>query len=160
MGWGYNSVCVVVCAKYSLKEDGDKEQAGSGVVEAAGGWHPGSREKQWLDRNEEALWNGCLGLGTDGCWKRWEGRNQRKLHAFPWAGLHWAYDSASHSVKSDSLNPMDCRLPGMEFSRQEYWSGLPFPITGDLPDPGIEPGSPVLQEDSFPSEPPESIIHQ
>ena len=42
----------------------------------------------------------------------------------------------------------------MEFSRQEYWSGLPFPSPGDLPDPGIEPGSPTLQADSLPSEPP------
>ena len=32
----------------------------------------------------------------------------------------------------------------MEFSRQEYWSGLPFPSPGDLPDPGTEPGSPAL----------------
>jgi len=43
----------------------------------------------------------------------------------------------------------------MEFSRQEYWSGLPFPSPGDLPDSGIEPRSPVLQVDSLPSEPPE-----
>ena len=42
----------------------------------------------------------------------------------------------------------------MEFSRQEYWSGLPFPSPGDLPDPGIEPGSPALQADALPSEPP------
>ena len=35
------------------------------------------------------------------------------------------------------------------FSRQEYWSGLPFPYPGDLPDPGIEPGSPALQADSL-----------
>ena len=35
----------------------------------------------------------------------------------------------------------------MRFSRQEYWSGLPFPSPGDLPDPGIEPESPVLQAD-------------
>ena len=40
----------------------------------------------------------------------------------------------------------------MEFSRQEYWSGLPFPSPGDLPDPGIEPGSPALQADSLPTE--------
>ena len=42
----------------------------------------------------------------------------------------------------------------MEFSRQEYWSGLPFPSPGDLPDPGIEPWSPALQTDTLPSEPP------
>ena len=42
----------------------------------------------------------------------------------------------------------------MEFSRQEYWSGLPFPSPGDLPDPGLEAGSPALQADDLPSEPP------
>ena len=47
----------------------------------------------------------------------------------------------------------------VEFSRQEYWSGLPFPSPGDLPDPGIEPGSPVLQANSLPSEPPGKLIH-
>ena len=55
-------------------------------------------------------------------------------------------------------NSMDCRQPrqtplSMEFSRQEYWSGLPFPSPGDLPDPGIEPMSlvpPALQADSLP----------
>ena len=41
----------------------------------------------------------------------------------------------------------------MEFSMQEYWVGLPFPSPGDLPDPGIEPRSPVLQADSFHVEP-------
>ena len=45
-------------------------------------------------------------------------------------------------------------LLSMEFSRQEYFSGLPFPSPGDLPHPGIEPGSPALQSDSLPSEPP------
>ena len=42
----------------------------------------------------------------------------------------------------------------MGFSRQEYWSRLPFPSPGDLPDPGIKPRSPALQPDSLPSEPP------
>ena len=42
----------------------------------------------------------------------------------------------------------------MGFPRQEYWSGLPFPSPGDLPDPGIEPKSPALQANSLPSEPP------
>ena len=44
--------------------------------------------------------------------------------------------------------------PAVGFSRQEYWSGWPFPSPGDLPYPGIEPGSPVLQVDALPSEPP------
>ena len=42
----------------------------------------------------------------------------------------------------------------MGFSRQEYWSGLPFPSPGDLPDPGIEPRSPPLEADALTSEPP------
>ena len=41
----------------------------------------------------------------------------------------------------------------MGFSRQEFWSGLPFPSPGDLPDPGIKPGSSALQADSLPCEP-------
>ena len=44
--------------------------------------------------------------------------------------------------------------PSMEFSRSEYWSGLPFPSPGDLPDPGIEPRSPTFQANTLPSEPP------
>ena len=39
--------------------------------------------------------------------------------------------------------------PPLEFTRQEYWGGLPFPSPGELPDPGIEPRSPALQEDSL-----------
>ena len=42
----------------------------------------------------------------------------------------------------------------MEFTRQEYWSGLPFPSPGYLPDPGIEPGSPALEADALTPEPP------
>ena len=50
---------------------------------------------------------------------------------------------------------MACNLPRllfMEFSRQEYWSGLLFPSQGDLPNTSIEPGSPALQADSLPTE--------
>ena len=43
--------------------------------------------------------------------------------------------------------------PSMGFSRQEYWSGLPFPSPGDLPDPGVEPRSPALQADALTSKP-------
>ena len=58
-----------------------------------------------------------------------------RLFATPWTVAHQA-----------SLS--------MGFSRQEHWSGLPFPSPGDLPDPGIEPRSPTLQADALPSEPP------
>ena len=57
-----------------------------------------------------------------------------RLFAIPWTVAHQA--------------------TSMEFSRQEYQSGLPFPSPGDLPDPGMEPGSPALQADALPPEPP------
>ena len=49
-------------------------------------------------------------------------------------------------------DPVDCTAHG--FFRPEYWSGEPFPSSGDLPNPGIEPRSPALQKDSLPAEPP------
>ena len=55
-------------------------------------------------------------------------------------------------------NSMDCICQAslsMEFSRPKYWSGFLFPTPGDLPDPGIEPGSPALQSNSLPTESPE-----
>ena len=48
--------------------------------------------------------------------------------------------------------------PSMGFSRQEYWSGLPFPSPGHLPDPGIELGSPTLEADALTSEPPGKFL--
>ena len=64
-------------------------------------------------------------------------------------------ESVSHSVKSDSVTPWTVahQAPlSMGFSQQEYWSRLPFPPLGVLPDQGIEPGSSPLQADSLPSE--------
>ena len=57
---------------------------------------------------------------------------------------------------SDSATPWTVAYQAplyMGFSRQWYWSGLPFPSPGDLPDPGIETRSPALQADALPSEP-------
>ena len=57
---------------------------------------------------------------------------------------------------------MDCRLPGFSvhgFSRQEFWSGLPFPSPGYLPNPGIESRSPALWADTLPSEPPGKLVY-
>ena len=62
----------------------------------------------------------------------------------------------SHSVVSNSAIPWTIvhQIPlSMEFCRQEYWSGLPFPSPGDLPNPGIKPRSPAFQADTLPSEP-------
>ena len=56
---------------------------------------------------------------------------------------------------SDSATPWTVAYQApssMEFAREEYWSGLPFPSPGDLPDLGVEPGSPTLQADALPSE--------
>ena len=64
----------------------------------------------------------------------------------------------SRSVVSDSFRPHGLQpsrlLCPWGFSRQEYWSGVPLPSSGDLPKPGIEPRSPALLADSLPSKPP------
>ena len=59
----------------------------------------------------------------------------------------------SDSVQHDGLYPARLLCP-WGFSRQEYWSGLPCPPPGDLPNPEIKPRSSALQADSLPSEPP------
>ena len=59
----------------------------------------------------------------------------------------------SNSLGPHGLQPSKAPL-SLEFSRQKYWSGLPFPSPGDLPDPGIEPASPEQQANSLLSEPP------
>ena len=66
----------------------------------------------------------------------------------------WTVSSLS---VSNSATPWTIAYQGplsMGFPRQEYWSRLPFPSPGDLPNPGIKPGSPVLRADTLPSEPP------
>ena len=68
-------------------------------------------------------------------WKKVKSLSCVRLFATPWTVAHQA-------------------PPSMEFFKQEYWSGLPFPSPGDLPHPGIKPGSPALQADALPSEPP------
>ena len=63
---------------------------------------------------------------------------------------------AAHSSIPAWRIPMDCSPPGSSvpgFSRQEYWSGLPCPPPGDLPDPGVEPQSPAVQADALLPEP-------
>ena len=74
-----------------------------------------------------------------------------------WILNHWTIRKGSRSVVSDSLRPygLSRQAPlSMELSRQESWSGLPFPSPGDLPDQRIEPRSPTLQADALTSETP------
>ena len=69
----------------------------------------------------------------------------------------YLYMKVKSSVASNSATPWTVAHqapPSMESSRQEYWSGMPFPSPGDLSDPGIKPGSPPLRADALPSEPP------
>ena len=82
---------------------------------------------------------------------------------------HKSHESESEAAQSCQTlcDPVDCSLPGSSihgipqarFSRQEYWSGLPFPSPGDLPNPGIEPRSPTLEADALNSEPPGKPIN-
>ena len=67
---------------------------------------------------------------------------------------HLKVKSENYSVVSSSLQLHGLYIQSMEFSSQEYWSGLPCCPAGDLPIPGIKPRSPALQTDSLPSEPP------
>ena len=76
--------------------------------------------------------------------------------AWQWS-LFQSLPSVCRSVTSDSLCPWTAvhqRPLSLGFSRQESWSGSPFPPPGDLPNPGIKPWSSALQADSLPSEPP------
>ena len=66
-------------------------------------------------------------------------------------------ESVSHSVVSHCLQLTRLLPLSMRFSKQEYWSGLPFPSLGDLSDPGIEARCATLQADSLPPEPPGKV---
>ena len=72
--------------------------------------------------------------------------------------MYWRESESEVAQSYPTLcDPVDCSTPGsssMGFSRQEYWSGLPFPSPRDLLDPGIEPGSPTLESDALTSEAP------
>ena len=73
---------------------------------------------------------GCLHRAVEVKWSEVSSLSRVRLFATPWTVAHQA-------------------LPSMGFSRKEYWSGLPFPSPGDLPNPEIKPGFPALQADAL-----------
>ena len=86
----------------------------------------------------------------------------RKIACSGLRGHDLGQDHADHSCRLSYMAGGDFAAPwtvahqaslSMGFSRLEYWSGLPFPSPGDLPDPGMEPGSPALQAESLLTEP-------
>ena len=98
---------------------------------------------EWLVSNYKYLWelnylNWQLVQWTKILWKPY--------HMFISLSCVWVFATPWTAAHQGSLS--------MGFSRQEYWSGLPFPSPGDPPNPRMEPGSPVLQVDSLPPEPP------
>ena len=104
----------------------------------------------------------CLPLGADMDPKmqshrdkvHWHHFNSTNTFEYPCAHCHvrcWVIDRTEIERAPWTAA---CQAPlSMGFSRQEYWTGLPFPSPGDLPDPGIKPRSPILQADSLLSEP-------
>ena len=74
-------------------------------------------------------------------------------------GHDYSTDAKWRWLGCDQLFVTPWTIQSMEFSRPEYWSGLPFPPPGDLPNPGIEPRSPALQADSLPAEPPGVVFY-
>ena len=92
---------------------------------------------------------GCSDLNFIELYWTWSfGAAESSLHI----NLKW---KCSCSVVSDSFRPYEAyQASSMGFSRQEHWSGLPFPSPGALPDPGIEPRFPALRADALASEPP------
>ena len=83
----------------------------------------------------------------------------KKRHTDQWNRMHACVCMLSQVQHFVTTGTAARQAPlSVGFPRQEYWSGLPFPSLGDLPDPGIEPGSPTLQANSLPSEPSEKPL--
>ena len=111
-------------------------------------WGPRRRNGRFLLERGEG---GCSASSWEWIWKK----RLESVKLMPRAlGNHkkgvnteWRRQSLSRVWLSVSPWTMACQIPlFVKFSRQEYWIGLPFPSPGDLPHPGIEPRSPVLQE--------------
>ena len=94
------------------------------------------RQKMWLI-NEQKIWKYRLEKNMTA------NKKEKKVNLLSRVWLFVTPWTVAHQIP-----------PSMEFSRQEYWSGLPFPSPGDFSDPGIKHGSPALRIEALPSEPP------
>ena len=113
------------------------------------------RERKWFFSPEEISawqWRPLSYLWNSSLHSEWSCPQDWKLWPSPFN--LWKVKFLSHVRLFVIPQTVVFQAPlSMGFSRQEYWSGLPFPSPGDLPNPGIKPGSPALQADSLPSEP-------
>jgi len=114
----------------------------------------------WEDPLEEGMATHSSNLAWRILWTEEPGRLQpirlqRVRHNWKTKHTHWSEVKSVSRVQlfATPWTVTYQALRSVGFSRQEYWSGLPFPSPGDLPNPGIEPGSPALQADTLPSEP-------
>ena len=126
-----------------------------GTGRSSGGGHGNPFQDSCLEnpRDRRACWATVHGVTKSRTWLKWLSRYtlfcslyfipSKKMKSLSRVRLFSTPWTVAHQVP-----------PSMEFSRQEYWSGLTFPSSGDLPDAGIEPGSPALQADALLSEPP------
>ena len=122
-------------------------------------WCPNTASRTNKEENTRALMTLITRKGQNppDCWSNW-----------PLPGLWFQFKVVYETLESESESevaqscPTLCDSwtvaheapPTMGFSRQDYWSGLPFPSPGDLPDPGIRPRSPALKADTLTSAPP------
>ena len=96
---------------------------------------------------------GCWAVGSQFLTGRWLQTAPRyEPHGFSLLGGVGLVTKSCPTLVTPWIITLQAPL-SIGLSRQEYWSGLPFASPGNLPDPGIEPGSPALQADSLPSEP-------
>ena len=103
-----------------------------------------------LSRKKEHIWVSSNEVDEPRTYyTEWKWKKEKKVKSLSHVRLFVTSQTAAYQAPQS-----------MGFSRQEYWSGLPFPSPGDLPDPGIEPRSPALQADALTSEPPgKPLIH-
>ena len=127
-------------------------------------------DQSWVSRIAGRFFKPSKPSGKPKCvvWSEVRSLSHVQLFATPWTVAYQAPPSMGFSRQEcwsglPFPSPGDLLAyqapPSMGFSRQECWSGLPFPSPGDLLDPEIEPRSPALQADTLLSEPPECIVY-